>query len=276
MIQTAETKASLRKQCRSIREKLQLLSISLEVDDKIGILLASFKCLIADVRFVADPELLMMTLRNGVGLLNIFSAATKDGPNKITHNHENDSTATELPAYLCLENIQRFLNFAREFGAQESDLFQSEELYTYSLDGCERVLRTLNIVFGLEAIASKIQKLQELAKAKNQRSGQAPMTQDDFRRKVLEELVMTEQGYVRDLDKVVAQYIRPLEDRIASTPANQMPLAEEEVLAIFCNMDVLAEFHRSLVNDLQVCTADKMDAVAAAFVSRVRFLKDVC
>src|SRR5690606_29601464 len=68
------------------------------------------------------------------------------------------SPSTELPMYLCVENIQEFVNYCKEkLGMTDDALFIPDDLYNYSIKNFSLVLDSLIEFFSLPSIQIKIQ-----------------------------------------------------------------------------------------------------------------------
>ncbi|KAI3646710.1 hypothetical protein MP228_009638 [Amoeboaphelidium protococcarum] len=273
---TADIRNQMRRKCRQLKEKFNLFGIAVELDGDV-----------AD-RYLKDPEYLARFLRNGVAFKILVDAIDKPLPQsgpfiQPTTIIGGDSASSELPTYSCMEKIQDFLNYARDtVGVPDSDLFLPEELYTYSISNFQTVLNSLDSFFDAPALKQKINQIQEYLKVnkiKAKVGGQqnsAAMTQEDFMRKVMDELLMTETNYSKDLQYIVQTWSAPLNEMYKSLDGGKAKDAAQKLVEMFGNVDELNQFHLPIVEELkEVGTSiEKVGKVGEVFASRsAQFVK---
>lgn len=189
-------------------------------------------------KYLKDPEYFAKYLRNGVAFRLLLDALAKPLPTSGPLTQPNtivggDSASSELPTYSCMEKIQDFLNHARDvLTISEADLFLPEELFNFSLTSFATVLDSLKTFFDSPTVSAKLAEVQAYnaknkirAKTGNNSAaspgGQAAMTQEDFMRRVMDELMMTEVNYSKDMDATVATWFKPLKERVEKVGAEK-------------------------------------------------------
>jgi hypothetical protein len=205
-----------------------------------------------------------MALRNGIVLLNIMENIDRPFGKKFSVIDVSSTlnASSELVNYQCVENIQKFLNACKEkYSFADADLFAPEDLLQFSLVNFGKVHSTLTKFFEMPQVNTKIQQIvdhQRATKSKkstNAASGgnltSAPMTPEDFMKKVTDELFVTENKYVADLDDGVNRYYLPIQQRLRSLQSRTSRTAEEEVLERFSNMPEIADYHREIYSAFQ-------------------------
>jgi len=99
--------------------------------------------------------------------------------------------------------------------------------------------------------------------------GDSPRTRKRKKRvHVLQEIVVTERDYVRDLRFICTQYLKPIRSFGI--------LAEEDISAIFRNIDTLYELHKELYSSLERATGDRItheSEIAPVFLALAAYLK---
>jgi hypothetical protein len=99
--------------------------------------------------------------------------------------------------------------------------------------------------------------------------GDSPRTRKRKKRvHVLQEIVVTERDYVRDLRFICTQYLKPIRSFGI--------LPEEDISAIFRNVDTLYELHKELYSSLERATGDRItheSQIAPVFLALAAYLK---
>lgn len=241
-LQQAEAKAVLKKRCRVLREKFALLKVNLDID----------------ARNKTDPDLFFMALTNGVALCQLIQAlnGVKKEANAALTEETPDSTLTPAQTAEQFQLIQTYCSQTCKLGFDK--IVTSHNFLNNTVDGMNNVVVAIEALFEVAHIKDKINALDQAEKASREKTGghrkaTGAMSEEDFRRKVVDELLSTEQSYTKDLNLIFNTFIEPLKQRLAKNDDSD---TAKELLSIFSNWEDINNFHNRFIMELEPLCAD--------------------
>lgn len=182
-------------------------------------------------------------------------------------------------------NIKEFTNLCeKDYKKSIGNLpaFTAQDLWPFSINQFQSPVDYLHQFIQSEDVSNRIQTLTDILKKKKRSkkmnaanlsaalSSQEPreMTEDDFMHKVLEELTVSEQNYVSDLEKIFDRYIRHLRARVYNGDVNDVL-----VLELFGNIEEMLAFQKKFLGDLIMLGNDinRVGDLGDLFTKRVMY-----
>eukprot|EP01137_Pigoraptor_chileana_P032123 Opistho-2@21011 len=172
-------------------------------------------------------------LRNGVVLCDLVNSLV---PNSIVKVHTSSLLNVPSRKFLCVANINKFLDVCRsEFKLGEDELFLAEDLNNgVNIDKAVQTLCVLSKKAKEKGLNVAV--IEAPVKAQAPKEPPPKMTREQFREKVVQEVNGTEQGYIKDLMFLLQGFARPLKQ--------QKFLSADDHNKLFGNIQQIFDFQK--------------------------------